>query len=170
MAGCSSRKRIKGGFHGLLFNKGVKNRVACRLECNGVHCKYHPYLVTHSSLDEQKQQPSESPRNPHPLPLRYMFTPLLRILTTQVARYHQPHPVTPPPSYLPHTSQSHAPHITEHGIGMQQHSTPSHSKQRAFPAPAPSGLTMLVMVLEAAEPGPLRLTSDVAVDWHILLF
>lgn len=32
-----------------------------------------------------------------------------------------------------------------------------------------SGFTMLEMVLEAAEPGPLRLTNDGAEDWHIFL-
>jgi hypothetical protein len=61
-------------------------------------------------------------------------------------------------------------HITVHGIGMQQHSTPSHSKHLALPAVPLSGLTIEPMVEEAAEPGPLRLTIMNAVELHIAPF
>lgn len=51
---------------------------------------------------------------------------------------------------------------------MQQQSYPSQEKHFVFSPVAVSGFTMLEMVLEAAEPGPLRLTNDGAEDWHIL--
>jgi hypothetical protein len=57
-------------------------------------------------------------------------------------------------------------HIIVHGIGMQQHSTPSHSKHLVFL----SGLTIEPMVEEATEPGPLRLTNMEAVELHIAPF
>jgi hypothetical protein len=67
---------------------------------------------------------------------------------------------------LPSTSfHSNTPHIIEHGIGKQQQSYPSQEMHFVLGA---SGFTMLEMVLEAAEPGPLRLTNDGAEDWHIL--
>jgi hypothetical protein len=50
---------------------------------------------------------------------------------------------------------------------MQQHSYPSHSKHFVFPAPA-SPLTREPIVDEAAEPGPLRSTSVVLEEEHIL--
>jgi len=51
---------------------------------------------------------------------------------------------------------------------MQQHSYPSHSMHFVLPAPSP--LTIVEIVDEAAEPGPLRFTSE-AVDEvvHMLL-
>lgn len=61
-------------------------------------------------------------------------------------------------------------HITVHGIGMQQHSTPSHSKHLVLPAVPLSGLTIEPMVEEATEPGPLRLTNMEAVELHIAPF
>jgi hypothetical protein len=45
---------------------------------------------------------------------------------------------------------------------------PSHSIHFVFPAAAPSGLTMLEIVLDAAEPGPLWLMKEGAEDWHML--
>ena len=36
-----------------------------------------------------------------------------------------------------------------------------------FPAAPPSGLTMELIVEEAAEPGPLRFTSEWEVEVHI---
>jgi len=59
-------------------------------------------------------------------------------------------------------------YMTVHGIGMQQHSYPSHSKHFVFPAPA-SPLTREPIVDEAAEPGPLRFTSVVMEEEHILV-
>lgn len=52
---------------------------------------------------------------------------------------------------------------------MQQHSYPSHSMHFVFPALL-SPLTMLLMVEEAAEPGPLRLTKEEGVEVHIFGF
>jgi len=51
---------------------------------------------------------------------------------------------------------------------MQQHSYPSHSKHFVFPVPA-SPLTRELTVDEAAEPGPLRFTSVVLEEEHILV-
>jgi hypothetical protein len=51
---------------------------------------------------------------------------------------------------------------------MQQHSYPSHSMHFVFPAAPPSALTILLIVEEAAEPGPLRLTRPDEVEAHIL--
>jgi hypothetical protein len=61
------------------------------------------------------------------------------------------------------------PHTTVHGIGMQQHSYPSHLMHFVFPAAPPSGLTMELIVEEAAEPGPLRFTSECEMEVHILV-
>lgn len=47
--------------------------------------------------------------------------------------------------------------ITVHGIGMQQHWYPSHSKHLVLPPVASAGLTMLEMVDAAELPGPLAL-------------
>lgn len=52
------------------------------------------------------------------------------------------------------------------GIGIQQHSYPSHSKHFVFPVVLVP-LTISEMVDEAAEPGPLRLTRPVEVEVHI---
>jgi len=52
---------------------------------------------------------------------------------------------------------------------MQQHSYPSHSMHFVFPAAPPSGLTIELMVDEAAEPGPLRLTRTCEDEEHILV-
>ena len=73
-----------------------------------------------------------------------------------------------------HSRQSYAhnrpPHRIVHGIGIQQHSYPSHSRHFVFPAAPPSGLTIELMVDAAAEPGPLWFTSGVWVEEHILVF
>ncbi|TLS28786.1 hypothetical protein PpBr36_02090 [Pyricularia pennisetigena] len=45
-----------------------------------------------------------------------------------------------------------------HGIGMQQHETPSHSKHLLCPEPPP-GLMMDEAVEDAALPGPLASTG-----------
>jgi hypothetical protein len=59
-------------------------------------------------------------------------------------------------------------YITVQGIGMQQHSYPSHSMHFVFPAAPLSLLTIELMVEEAAEPGPLRFTR-VLDEVHILI-
>jgi hypothetical protein len=51
---------------------------------------------------------------------------------------------------------------------MQQHSKPSHSRHFVLPAAPLSGLTIELMVEEAEEPGPLRLTSELVVEVHIV--
>lgn len=51
---------------------------------------------------------------------------------------------------------------------MQQHSNPSHSMHLVLPAAPLSGLTIDLMVEEAEEPGPLRLTSGPLVEVHIV--
>jgi len=58
--------------------------------------------------------------------------------------------------------------MTVQGIGIQQHSYPSHSIHFVFPAAPPSPLTILLIVEDAAEPGPLRFTSVEEVEVHIL--
>ena len=57
--------------------------------------------------------------------------------------------------------------MMEHGIGIQQHSTPSHSRHLVFPAAPVSGLTIEEMVEAALEPGPLRLTRLAELEVHI---
>jgi len=70
---------------------------------------------------------------------------------------------------IPIRPMHRSPYITVQGIGMQQHSNPSHSIQKDFVPPAPpSGFTMEEMVEEAAEPGPLRFTRVEEVEVHIL--
>ncbi len=55
-----------------------------------------------------------------------------------------------------------------HGMGMQQHSYPSHSKHLVLPVAPLSGFTMLLMVEAALEPGPFMLTGAPWVEVHIL--
>jgi len=57
--------------------------------------------------------------------------------------------------------------MTVQGIGIQQHSYPSHSRHFVFPAAPLSGFTIEEMVEAALEPGPLRLTR-LRVEVHIL--
>lgn len=80
------------------------------------------------------------------------------------------HPSIHPPPTLNTTfaTQKIISHITVHGIGTQQHSYPSHSIHFVFPAVPPSGLTTDEIVDAAAEPGPLRFTSEVGAEEHIL--
>jgi hypothetical protein len=59
-------------------------------------------------------------------------------------------------------------HITVQGIGMQQHSKPSHSKHFVFPAAPASGFTIELMVEEAAEPGPLWFMGALGVAVHMV--
>jgi hypothetical protein len=58
--------------------------------------------------------------------------------------------------------------MTVQGIGIQQHSYPSHSRHFVFPAPE-SPLTIEEIVEEAAEPGPFLLINWVGEEEHILL-
>jgi hypothetical protein len=69
-----------------------------------------------------------------------------------------------PPSRPPRAS-----YITVQGMGMQQHSYPSHSKHFVFPAAPVSGFTIEEMVDAAAEPGPLRFTRVFVDEVHILM-
>lgn len=69
-------------------------------------------------------------------------------------------------SSIPTPEFNPTPHITVQGIGIQQHSYPSHSIHFVFPAPA-SPLTSVEIVEDAAEPGPLRFMSWVGVEVHI---
>jgi len=83
-------------------------------------------------------------------------------------------PQTPPPainhlSSSPHSNPLRPSHKIVQGIGMQQHSYPSHSMHFVFPAAPPSGFTIEEMVEEAAEPGPLRFTSWEVEEMHILM-
>lgn len=60
--------------------------------------------------------------------------------------------------------------MTVQGIGIQQHSTPSHSKHFVLPVAPVSGFTMEEMVEAAAEPGPLRFTGVQVFEVAILGF
>jgi hypothetical protein len=72
----------------------------------------------------------------------------------------------PYPAILPHFLP---PHITTQGIGIQQHSYPSHSKHFVFPAAPLSGFTIDEMVDAADEPGPLRFTRAEEDEVHMLV-
>jgi hypothetical protein len=81
-------------------------------------------------------------------------------LPTAPERYNLGHhyPFQPPPL---------CPHIIVQGIGMQQHSYPSHSMHFVFPAAPASGLTIEEIVDEAAEPGPLWFTNMFCDEEHM---
>lgn len=59
-------------------------------------------------------------------------------------------------------------HMTTQGMGMQQHSYPSHSKHLVLPGALPwpvasAGLIRLSMVETAALPGPLGILTDLLI-------
>lgn len=61
--------------------------------------------------------------------------------------------------------------MTTQGMGMQQHSYPSHSKHLVLPGALPwpvasAGLIMLSMVETAALPGPLGILTDFLTAWY----
>jgi hypothetical protein len=87
--------------------------------------------------------PEVSP-TPYACPSAYAY-PLIYGSLTQANKPH-PHPAS---------------HITTQGIGIQQHSYPSHSRHFVFPALPLSGFTIEEMVDAALEPGPLRFTGVV---------
>ncbi|UQC85923.1 uncharacterized protein CLUP02_11422 [Colletotrichum lupini] len=61
------------------------------------------------------------------------------------------------PNCTSHLPQRNPLYMTVQGMGMQQHSYPSHSMHFVLPPVASAGLTMLSMMEVAALPGPLRL-------------
>jgi len=76
---------------------------------------------------------------------------------------------SPFPIPFPSPFYSIPPYITTQGIGIQQHSYPSHSKHFVLPAAPPSGFTIEEIVEEAAEPGPFLFTRLEEEEVHILI-